>query len=243
MLSSLIRRNRDRRGRDPGRAGPDAFLADHRCAAPDRQQGRSAAARAHAGRQAGVPTMAGSLPHPQHFRRRHHGRDARSRTRPARRSASSWRRARKSPAASSGRAAPRWASSSTRPSICARCSPRGRPRIGFRPRPARLDIKCGATVRLDGLYHQGRVAEHLARRRHGLPADRGWRRPATCCSRSTACAPIKGTIRWQKDGMMGIVFHQPADLRRTRRMAGQADRGGEPARKYEGIDPRPSRRH
>ena len=83
-----------------------------------------------------------------------------------------------------------------------------RPRIGFRPRPARLDIKCGATVRLQGLYHKvdvqnislGGIAVYL---------------PAKECAGKDVLVTIeslraiKGTIRWHKDNVAGIVFHRP----------------------------------
>jgi len=83
-----------------------------------------------------------------------------------------------------------------------------RPRIGFRPRPARLDIRCTATVRISGLYHKvevkdislGGIKVHLQERE--------------CINKDVlvtveSLRPIKGAIRWQNEGLSGIVFHQP----------------------------------
>ena len=81
-----------------------------------------------------------------------------------------------------------------------------RPRIGFRPRPARLEIKCSATIQIDGLYHKvevkdislGGIKIHLQERE--------------CVGKDVlvtveSLRPIKSTIRWHRDGMAGIVFH------------------------------------
>jgi hypothetical protein len=83
-----------------------------------------------------------------------------------------------------------------------------RPRIGFRPRPARLDIACTATVRMNGLYHKvdvkdislGGIKVHIQER--------------DCVGKDVlvtveSLRPIKGAIRWHKEGLSGIVFHQP----------------------------------
>ena len=83
-----------------------------------------------------------------------------------------------------------------------------RPRIGFRPRPARLDIQCGGSVQLDGLYH--RVEVHnisLGGIKVFLPLKDCEDRTVLVTVESLRA--VKGTVRWQKDGMMGIVFHQP----------------------------------
>jgi hypothetical protein len=83
-----------------------------------------------------------------------------------------------------------------------------RPRIGFRPRPARLEIKCGATVRLDGMYHKVEVQDvSLGGLKIFLPLKDCIRRDVLVTVESLR--PIKGTIRWQNDGLMGIVFHKP----------------------------------
>jgi hypothetical protein len=83
-----------------------------------------------------------------------------------------------------------------------------RPRIGFRPRPARLEIKCGGTIKLNGLYHKVEVKDiSLGGIKIFLPQK-------TCVGKDVlvtieSLRAIKGTIRWQKDGLMGIVFHHP----------------------------------
>lgn len=83
-----------------------------------------------------------------------------------------------------------------------------RPRIGFRPRPARLEIKCGGTIKLEGLYHKVEVKDiSLGGIKVFLPQK-------TCVGKDVlvtveSLRAIKGTIRWQKDGLMGIVFHHP----------------------------------
>jgi hypothetical protein len=83
-----------------------------------------------------------------------------------------------------------------------------RPRIGFRPRPARLEITCGATIQIKGLYYKvevkdislGGIKIHLHERE--------------CVGKDVlvtveSLRPIKGSVRWQRDGMTGIVFDQP----------------------------------
>jgi hypothetical protein len=83
-----------------------------------------------------------------------------------------------------------------------------RPRIGFRPRPARLEIKCGGTVRLGGLYHKVEVQDiSLGGIKVFLPHK-------ICVDKDVlvtieSLRAIKGTVRWQKEGLMGIVFHHP----------------------------------
>jgi hypothetical protein len=83
-----------------------------------------------------------------------------------------------------------------------------RPRIGFRPRPARLDIRCGATVRINGFYHKVEVKDiSLAGIKIQLQ-ERG------CVGKEVlvtveSLRPIKGTIRWYRDGMAGVLFHRP----------------------------------
>lgn len=83
-----------------------------------------------------------------------------------------------------------------------------RPRIGFRPRPARLDISCSATVCVGGLYHKvqvqdvslGGIKVHLE--------DRdcvGMEAVVTVES----LTPVKGVVQWHRDGMAGIVFKRP----------------------------------
>jgi hypothetical protein len=86
-----------------------------------------------------------------------------------------------------------------------------RPRIGFRPRPARLDIKCTATVKLAGLYHKVEVQDvSLGGIKVFLPLRDV--RSGEVLVTVESLRPVKGTIRWCRDGMMGIVFHQPLNF-------------------------------
>jgi hypothetical protein len=80
-----------------------------------------------------------------------------------------------------------------------------RPRIGFRPRPARLDIQCSATIRIEGLYHQVEVQDI------SLGGIKVRLRDRDCVGKDVlvtveSLRPIKGTIRWYREGMAGIVF-------------------------------------
>lgn len=82
-----------------------------------------------------------------------------------------------------------------------------RPRIGFRPRPARLDIQCSATIKIEGLYHQVEVQDI------SLGGIKVRLRDRECVGKDVlvtveSLRPIKGTIRWYREGMAGIVFQQ-----------------------------------
>lgn len=82
-----------------------------------------------------------------------------------------------------------------------------RPRIGFRPRPARLDIQCSATIKIGGLYHQVEVQDI------SLGGIKVRLRDRECVGKDVlvtveSLRPIKGTIRWYREGMAGIVFQQ-----------------------------------
>jgi hypothetical protein len=83
-----------------------------------------------------------------------------------------------------------------------------RPRIGFRPRPARLDIQCNATVQIGSLYHKVAVKDI------SLGGIKVHLRERECLGKDVnvtveSLRPIKGTIRWHQDGMAGIVFQRP----------------------------------
>ena len=82
-----------------------------------------------------------------------------------------------------------------------------RPRIGFRPRPARLDIQCGATIKIGSLYHKVEVQDiSLGGIKVMLHDDECLGKEVLITVESLR--PIKGTIRWHRDGMAGIVFHR-----------------------------------
>jgi len=83
-----------------------------------------------------------------------------------------------------------------------------RPRIGFRPRPARLEIRCGATVQFKGLYYKVEVKDiSLGGIKIHLPERECVGKEVLVTVESLR--PIKGTVRWHRDGMAGIVFLQP----------------------------------
>ena len=81
-------------------------------------------------------------------------------------------------------------------------------RNGFRPRPPRLEITCNATVRIDGFYHQVEVRDLAL---GGIKVRvNDWQcagKPAIVTMDSFR--PIKGTVRWFKNGFAGIVFDRP----------------------------------
>lgn len=86
-----------------------------------------------------------------------------------------------------------------------------RPRIGYRPRPARLDISCQATVRIGGLYYKVEVRDiSLGGIKVYLDVDDCLGKDVVVTVESLR--PIKGSIRWHEDGMAGIVFDQPVSF-------------------------------
>lgn len=86
-----------------------------------------------------------------------------------------------------------------------------RPRIGYRPRPARLDISCQATVRIGGLYYKVEVRDiSLGGIKVFLDVDDCLGKDVVVTVESLR--PIKGSIRWHEDGMAGIVFDQPVSF-------------------------------
>jgi hypothetical protein len=83
-----------------------------------------------------------------------------------------------------------------------------KPRAGYRPRPPRLEINCGATVRIGKLYHKTQVRDISL---GGLKvALHDW----DCVGKAATVAveslrPIEGRVRWYKNGMAGILFDKP----------------------------------
>jgi PilZ domain len=83
-----------------------------------------------------------------------------------------------------------------------------RPRIGFRPRPPRLDIRCSATVQLAGLYHKVEVQDiSLGGIKIQMDASKFVGKDVVVTIESLR--PVKGTIQWYNEGRAGIIFHQP----------------------------------
>ena len=83
-----------------------------------------------------------------------------------------------------------------------------RPRHGFTPRPPRLEVTCGATVKIGGLYHRVEVHDISF---GGLKVEiNDWQcigKPVVITIESLR--PLKGRVRWYKAGRAGIIFDRP----------------------------------
>lgn len=83
-----------------------------------------------------------------------------------------------------------------------------RPRSGFRSRPPRLEISCGATVKIGKFYHRTEVHDISL---GGLKVALGdWQ----CVGKEVTVTieslrPVQGRVRWYKGGHAGIVFDKP----------------------------------
>lgn len=84
-----------------------------------------------------------------------------------------------------------------------------RPRAGsYRQRPPRLEVTCGATVKIGRFYHQVEVRDISL---GGIKvAVNDW----DCLGKEAivtveSLRPIKGKVRWYKAGQAGIVWDQP----------------------------------
>jgi hypothetical protein len=83
-----------------------------------------------------------------------------------------------------------------------------RPRDGFRPRPPRLEVTCGATVQIGKLYHRVEVRDISLGGMKVALTD--W----DCAGKDVIVTiesfrPVRGRVRWYKDGHAGIVFDRP----------------------------------
>lgn len=81
-------------------------------------------------------------------------------------------------------------------------------RRGLRPRPPRLQVTCGATVQIGKLYHH--VEVHDISLGGMKVAINDWQ----CAGRDVivtieSLRPVRGRIRWYRDGNAGIVFEKP----------------------------------
>lgn len=83
----------------------------------------------------------------------------------------------------------------------------GRPRIGYRPRPPRMDMSCPATLRIAGLFHHVEIRDISA---GGMKVAL-----ATRVAEGTPVIvavdhlkPVRGRIRWWTGGIAGIAFEQ-----------------------------------
>jgi hypothetical protein len=82
------------------------------------------------------------------------------------------------------------------------------PRRGFRPRPPRLEVTCGATVQIGKKYHRVEVRDISLGGMKVALTD--W----NCAGKNAivtieSLRPVKGRIRWYRGGLAGIVFDKP----------------------------------
>jgi len=81
-------------------------------------------------------------------------------------------------------------------------------RRGLRPRPPRLQVSCGATVQIGKFYHKVEVQDISL---GGMKvAINDWQ----CAGRDVivtieSLRPVRGRVRWYRDGYAGIVFEKP----------------------------------
>ncbi|WP_344706763.1 PilZ domain-containing protein [Sphingomonas swuensis] len=82
-----------------------------------------------------------------------------------------------------------------------------KPRHGFRPRPPRLEVGCGASVKLGKLYYKVEVHDMSLGGMKVGPIDE------YCIGEKVVVVveslrPIRGEVRWYSDRRAGIVFDQ-----------------------------------
>lgn len=81
-------------------------------------------------------------------------------------------------------------------------------RTGHSPRPPRLDISCSAELLIDSVLYRTRIRDISL---GGLKAAVG---DIECVDRKVTAMieslrPVKGVVRWHKEGHAGIVFDRP----------------------------------
>ena len=86
-----------------------------------------------------------------------------------------------------------------------------KPRLGFRPRPPRLQIPCKASVRLGKVYYTVDVHDISLGGMKVEPIEE------YCVGKSVVVVieslrPVKGEVRWYSDRRAGIVFDKPLDF-------------------------------
>jgi PilZ domain len=86
-----------------------------------------------------------------------------------------------------------------------------KPRLGFRPRPPRLEIACKASVRVGKLYYSVEVHDISLGGMKVEPIEE------YCVGKKVivvieSLRPIKGEVRWYSDRLAGIVFDKPLDF-------------------------------
>ena len=83
-----------------------------------------------------------------------------------------------------------------------------KPRLGFRPRPPRLDIACKASVRVGKVYYTVDVHDISLGGMKVEPIEE------YCLGKKVVVVveslrPIRGEVRWYSDRRAGVVFDQP----------------------------------
>ena len=86
-----------------------------------------------------------------------------------------------------------------------------KPRLGFRPRPPRLEIPCKASVRVGKVYYTVDVHDISLGGMKVEPIEE------YCVGKKVAIVveslrPIKGEVRWYSDRRAGIVFEKPLNF-------------------------------
>jgi len=86
-----------------------------------------------------------------------------------------------------------------------------KPRLGFRPRPPRLEIACKASVRVGKVYYTVDVHDISLAGMKVEPIEE------YCVGKKVivvveSLRPIKGEVRWYSDRRAGIVFEKPLDF-------------------------------
>ena len=86
-----------------------------------------------------------------------------------------------------------------------------KPRVGFRHRPPRLDMRCKASVRVGKVYYQVEVHDISLGGIKVEPIEE------YCVGKKVivvieSLGPVKGEVRWYRDRRAGIVFDQPLDF-------------------------------
>ena len=86
-----------------------------------------------------------------------------------------------------------------------------KPRLGFRPRPPRLEIPCKASVRLGKIYYTVEVHDISLGGMKVEPIEE------YCVGKKVVVVieslrPVKGEVRWYSDRRAGIVFDKPLEF-------------------------------
>jgi PilZ domain len=86
-----------------------------------------------------------------------------------------------------------------------------KPRLGFRPRPPRLEIGCKASVKIGKIYYTVDVHDISLAGMKVEPIEE------YCVGKKVivvieSLRPVKGEVRWYADRRAGIVFDKPLDF-------------------------------